>query len=291
MITNADIHIRDPFVLPVADEGRYYLFGSTDRDVWTDQGGEGFDVYVGEDLAAWDGPHAAFRPPVDFWGRFNFWAPEVHAYRGKYYMLASFKAHGVCRGTAILAADSPLGPFVPHSNGPVTPRDWECLDGTFYLDPHGRAWMVFCHEWTQVTDGEICAMMLREDLTAAWDDPILLFRASDAPWVVSFRDSGGMVTDGPFLHRAENGWLLMLWSSFTKSGYAQGVAHSRSGEIIGPWEQEPDPLYISDGGHGMLFGAFDGQLTLSLHTPNATPHERPIFLPVREDDGRLEVIT
>ena len=54
-------------------------------------------------------------------------------------MFASFKAAGVCRGTQILVADHPKGPFVPHSDGPVTPRDWECLDGTLYVDPGGKS--------------------------------------------------------------------------------------------------------------------------------------------------------
>ena len=29
-------------------------------------------------------------------------------------------------------------PFVPLSDGPVTPADWECLDGTLYAAADGR---------------------------------------------------------------------------------------------------------------------------------------------------------
>lgn len=43
-----------------------------------------------------------------------------------------------CRGTQILRADKPEGPFVPLSDGPVTPADWECLDGTLYVAADGR---------------------------------------------------------------------------------------------------------------------------------------------------------
>lgn len=58
-------------------------------------------------------------------------------------------------------------PFVPLSDGPVTPADWECLDGTLYVAADGTPYLVFCHEWLQVKDGEMCAMPLTPDLTAA----------------------------------------------------------------------------------------------------------------------------
>jgi arabinan endo-1,5-alpha-L-arabinosidase len=166
MITKENIQIRDPFVLPLIGEGNYYLYGSTDKDIWKGRA-TGFDVYHSKDLEHWEGPFPAFRPPADFWSDTNYWAPEVHEYKGKFYMFATFKAEGVCRGTQILAADNPLGPFIPHSDGPVTPRDWECLDGTFFIDKHDIPWMVFCHEWVQISDGTVCAIQLSENLDKA----------------------------------------------------------------------------------------------------------------------------
>src|SRR6185436_5786395 len=105
------------------------------------------------DLAHWDGPFPAFRPPSGFWADRNFWAPEVHFYQGRYYMFASFKAENVPRGTQILVSDTPQGLFLPMSAGTVTPPDWECLDGTFFLDANNAPWIIFCHEWVQVGDG------------------------------------------------------------------------------------------------------------------------------------------
>jgi arabinan endo-1,5-alpha-L-arabinosidase len=37
----------------------------------------------------------------------------------------------------------------------------------------------------------------------------------------------------------------------------------------------------------MLFRTFDGDLQLALHTPNETPRERAVFLPIEEANGRL----
>lgn len=284
----SDIHVRDPFFLPVASEQRYYLYGTMGEYTWTESG-VGFDGYTSADLQNWEGPFPVFRPPADFWADRNFWAPEVHVFRGRYFMFASFKARGSCRGTQILAADSPRGPFVPLSAGPVTPPDWECLDGTLFVTPEGQPWMVFCHEWVQVGDGEICAIPLTDDLTSAAGEPLVLFRASQAPWAQPLNSKGrkGYVTDGPWLHRRPGGGLFMLWSSFSVGGYTIGVAHSPSGQLSGPWQQVAQPLYSGDGGHCMTFRDFAGNLWLSLHHPNETPHERPKFLPLSEDELRV----
>ncbi len=288
----ADIRLRDPFILPVPEQGRYYLFGTG----WRLPKGPGFMVYQSTDLQTFLGPQVAFRRPEGFWSDRDYWAPEVHRYKGRFYMFASFKAKGVCRGTQILSADAPAGPYRPHSKGPVTPRDWECLDGTLFVDEAGRPWMVFCHEWLQVGDGEMCAMPLRSDLSQADGPPILLFRASEASWVIESgkkrKGSGptGRVTDGPFMHQTASGALLMLWSSFGKRGYALAVARSKSGMLRGPWIHESKLLYENDGGHGMIFRTHDGTLMLILHQPNKGPHERPRLFPLEERGDRLAIL-
>ncbi|NOY80117.1 MAG: family 43 glycosylhydrolase [Kiritimatiellaeota bacterium] len=286
-----DVRIRDPFIVPVPGDKVYYMFGTTDPNCWGDVPGVGFNVFASRDLETWTGPQPAFRPPPGFWADHNFWAPEVHRYRGRWWMFASFKSTGRPRGTQILVSDHIQGPYCPVGDGPVTPPTWECLDGTLYVDPAGKPWMVFCHEWVQVQDGEICAMRLSSDLHRAEGDPILLFRGSDAPWAPHPPNKKDYVTDGPFLYRAETGDLLMLWSSFGASGYAVGTARSTSGRITGPWIQDPEPLFAHDGGHAMVFRTFDGRLMLALHKPNRTPLERPRFLPLVEQDGRLRLAT
>lgn len=291
MLRNIDIHIRDPFVLPVAEEKQYYLYGTNGPESWTNSA-SGIDYYTSSNLQSWEGPFPAFRPPAGFWADRNFWAPEVHVYRGRYYMFISFKAEGVCRGTQILAADSPCGPFLPISDGPVTPRNWECLDGTLYVDANDQPWMIFCHEWVQVGDGEICIIRLSDDLKSTIGEPQLLFRASEAPWAQEINSKGrkGYVTDGPWLHRLTSGELIMLWSSFGAGGYTVGIAKSMSGEVLGTWRQLPEPLYAGDGGHCMVFRTFDGQLLLAYHRPNPSPDERPFFVPLCKNDTSIEIV-
>ncbi|YCK80760.1 glycoside hydrolase family 43 protein [Arthrobacter sp. D3-18] len=282
------IQIRDPFVVTLQESGQYLLFGSTDKNIWSGPA-TGFDCYRSNDLMTWEGPIEAFRPPHGFWSREQYWAPEVHEYQGRYFMFATFTAPGRSRGTQVLSAAKPEGPYEPWSNGPVTPRDWECLDGTLHVDHEGAPWMVFCHEWKQVQDGTIMAQRLSPDLRHAAGEPIFLFSASQAPWtraldVPSARDKElpVYVTDGPFLFRLGSGKLIMLWSSFGDQGYSMGIAKSESGTVLGPWSQETEPLWGTDGGHGMIGRALDGSLFLTLHQPNNSPEERAAFFPLRE---------
>ena len=276
-----EINIRDPFVL--LQDGTYYLYGTRGSTCWGEA--TGFDVYTSRDLENWEGPISCFENDGTFWADQNYWAPEVHAWQGAFWMFASFKSETRHRGTAILRADTPMGPFVPWSDGPVTPPDWECLDGTFFADEHGQPWIVFCHEWVQAGDGEILAMPLTGDLRAAAGEPRLLFRASEAPWVKKIRHSSGAegyVTDGPFLWRDRNGRLLCLWSSLSETGYTQALAVSDTGSIDSHFSQLP-PLFDRDGGHGMLFRRKDGMLMLTLHSPNEHLKERPRFIPMNQE--------
>ncbi len=294
-----EITIRDPFVYRDDEQQCYYLYGTTDLHP---PGGKvlvpgvGFNCWKSTDLTNWEGPMHAFRPPEGFWAEHQFWAPEVFKYRGAYYMLATFKAHERYRGTQVLRADSPEGPFLPISEGPVTPDDWQCLDGTLYVDTDGAPWMIFCHEWVQVYNGGMWATRLSEDLTRAVGRPQHLFNAAEAPWKKkqAWPDKGGehpfpiYVTDGPWMYEHSNGSLLMLWSSFGDKGYAMGLARSTTGTILGPWEQMDQPLWKEDGGHGMIFETFEGEKRLVFHTPNQRYDERAVFYRIAETADGLQ---
>lgn len=289
-----EIQIRDPYILTVESEKAYYLYGTTDKNCWSDTA-KGFECYRSTDLENWEGPFDAFIPDKDFWADRHFWAPEVHIYKNKYYMFASFKSADKCRGTQILTADNPKGPFKPISDKPVTPENWECLDGTLYMDKQGQPWIIFCHEWTQIVDGEMVAMRLSDDLSETVGEPIKLFSASQAEWTrgsvhnVNGKDQEVFVTDGPFMYTTKNGELLMIWSSGSKTGYAIGVARSKSGRVDGEWTHDADLLFGENGGHGMIFKGFDGKLYVTLHSPNKTPNERPCFIEIEEIDNKLRI--
>ena len=280
-MTFKDINIRDPFIL--THDGKYYMYGTRAKLTWDHNlNGYGFDVYVSEDKENWQGPISIFEKQEGFWGQYDYWAPEVHYYNGKFYMFASFKGDGYHRGTAILVCDTPNGVFKEHTSGAITPSDWECLDGTLYVE-NGTPYIVFCHEWTQVHDGEICALQLTPDLKNPVGEPILLWRASQATWRYDHSGQGDYVTDGPFLIRNGND-LVCIWSSFSKGEYVEAISRSDNGSVLGNWTIDDKLMYEKNGGHGMIFTDLCGELNFVYHTPNETPNERPAINKITLDD-------
>jgi beta-xylosidase len=298
-ISVRDVHISDPYVLADTKSKKYYVYSSNFniRNLKSSRKKNCFYVIESPDLINWSEPILVFDPDADFWGPNDYWAPECHIWKGKYYIFSSFRGEKTYRRCQALVSDSPLGPFKPIRNEAVTPEGWQCLDASLYVDKQGKPWMLFCHEWTQVQDGQIAAIQLSDDLGEATGPPIILFRASDAPWRedrLGYMPEQGMtwisgfITDGCYAHRMQDGSLIMLWSNYSRHGYAVGYARSLSGEIQGPWEQEPIPLYVMDGGHAMLFKRFDGQLMMSFHAPNH-PHsaKRMLLFEVEEQGSKL----
>ncbi|MFJ5303416.1 glycoside hydrolase family 43 protein [Streptomyces sp. NPDC088350] len=298
-----DMPLHDPFV--VADDATrtYHLYTSNDPSV-SGVEGVGTMIYRSRDLRDWTRPDVVFLAAEQskLWASDGGWAPEVHAWGGRYYLFTTlhdedsplpvpptgrwgtpFRLANHLRGTITAVSESLLGPFtVVDPTRPTPPEHLMTLDGTLYVDPSGQPWMVYAHEWLQTVDGTMEAIRLAPDLTGTIGDPVFLFKGSDASWIGEQIPAGvphqlpPYVTDGPQLHRAPGGSLLMLWSTYEKNvvgadgtltgGYVQTYAVSKSGAIEGPWEQRR-PLVREDSGHGMLFRTFEGRLMMILHRP------------------------
>jgi GH43 family beta-xylosidase len=290
-INLSDIRVRDPFILADHASKTYYLYARRGNRQHKDGLGLGVEVYTSKDLAKWSAPVLVFeRPKSGFWGGTDIWAPEVHQLGKRYFMFVTFPGREGGRGTQILRAERPEGPFRILGDTANTPPEQQCLDGTPWMDADGTNWLVYCHEWCSIKDGTVRAVQMTDDWTARNGESILLFRASEAPWVRPFQP-GNFVTDGPFFYRTKGGKLLMIWSSFRKGGnYALGVAESAGGSVKGPWRHLPDVLFGKDGGHGMIFRDFAGDLLLCLHQPNGGNRERAHLFNLKEDDDRLALL-
>jgi GH43 family beta-xylosidase len=242
--------------------------------------GSSFSVYVSTDLENFEGPFVVFDGKKEnFWGTCDYWAPELHVYNGKSYLFGSFKADGKNRATQILMADNPLGPFKPISDKPQTPEEDMCLDGTLWVED-GTPYLVYCHEWVQIYDGEICAVRLSDDLSKPVGKPFKLFKASDNPFAYHIRELNGnkcYVTDGPFLIK-NDGKINLIWSSFDKDlNYV--ILTAEADTITGEWKHLP-PKYNFDGGHSMIFTDLNGKEKISFHAPNEANKERAQFLDI-----------
>lgn len=297
MSTLADIQIRAPYIVADAVERVYRLYGTTGFGGPRDAP-HGISVRKSRDLREWSEPHPVLTritgpQEADF-----YWSPRVHYYRGRWYLFATF-GHGVsvlkprARYSSIFVSDSPDGPFVPHSDGPVTPLGWLAIFGTLFIDRDEQPWLAFCREWVQTRNGEVHAIRLGPDLKRATGETQLLFRAGEAAWSLSQKSElgeGYRVADAPWFHRNADGTLLLLWSTFGQGGYLTGYARSSSGSMAGPWIQSPEALPLTDSGHPMTFRTLDNQLLLLLHSPNKPGTERARLRRLREVPGGLEIV-
>ena len=284
--------LRDPFLL--LSNGIYYMYGT---GVGQNNDWDGTDwVCYKNDSGRLDGEWKKIEKSISVAPKYaikNRWAPEVHEYKGSFYMFTTyFSSKTNHRGCTVLRSASPEGPFEEISDGHLTPADWDAIDGTLYVDKEGQPWMVFVHEWTSTDDkiGRMALARLSDDLSSFISEPVELFRADDPSW------TDRMVTDGCFLYDTADGGLLMIWSNFEKDGYCVGIAKSENGKIDGKWIQQDTLLFSKaisgdyDGGHGMIFTDKDGAKYLCLHSPNnpqGDRHETPILVPIKEENGTL----
>lgn len=88
----ADIHIRDPFILPDAKTGTYYMYRSSGIRNGKGETIGGVEAFKSKDLVNWEGPIRVFTVPEDNWITGDVWAPEVHRYKGKYYLFATLNS-------------------------------------------------------------------------------------------------------------------------------------------------------------------------------------------------------
>ncbi len=291
MIIKVDVgSMRDPFIL--VEDDAYYMYGSgpsenDDKDtVWTC-----YKNTSGRLDGEWLKVDGFVQFPED--AVKNRWAPEVHKYKGKYYLFATyFSAQRGKRGCSILRADKPDGTFREITDGHITPPEWDAIDGTLYVDEDNTPWMIFVREWTCMDDnvGRMAVARLSDDLTHFTSEPIELFRADSPSW------TDCNITDGPYMYKTRENSLLMLWSNFENNCYCVGVARSENGKVDGKWIQE-DKLLFSEklsggdqGGHGMIFTDRDGQKYLSLHTVNwnnGDKYNKATFIPVSEYNDAL----
>ncbi len=266
-----DINIRDPFILN--ENGVFYLYGTRAKNFG--KGVSGFDVYTSTDLKEWSSASECFNSAQNGLNRGVNWAPEVYRYKGAYYMFATFTRENGLRGTYVLKANNPMGPFKKHSKGAVTPYDWECLDGTLYIDESGSPYLIFCHEHTQIIDGAVCYIRLNDDLSESIGAAQYIFSGSTPDWADKKPEGEHYITDGPFVYNTTRGSLIIIWSTFVNNKYAQCVAKSDNGKISGRFSH-PKPIITNDGGHGMIFKSGDN-LILTYHTPNKSGYEHPAF--------------
>lgn len=287
-----DIRIRDPFIL--LDGDVYYLYGTIDEN-----NARSLYVHKSRDLVTFEEPTVIYTLTEDSWATRDLWAPEVHCYRGKFYLFLSMLGKDNLRGTEISVSDSPEGPFVPLTGKPATPAGQSCIDGTLYVE-NGVPYLVYSHDWPDCYReeegayvGEIAAVQMSEDLTETVGEPFLLFTSKEAKLSgehpTHCRWGGKEIvrygSDGPFVTHLSDGRPFLLWSPIPDGNYV--VLGAVADSIRAPFRHCDTPVFSDNGGHPMVFCDRDGVRKLVIHWPEVYWHENARILPLREEGGRL----
>lgn len=271
MFKREDIHIRDPFVF--VKEGKYYLLGTTGDDPW----GRASDLtlYVSDDLENFE-RKCVMVTDGSLDGYTNIWAPELHEYRGRYYLILSVFRDDLGRGSIIFVSDGLDSNFKMLTGRYVTPEGWGCLDATLFVYKN-KPYLCFSNEWTSpITndgDGSLFIAELKEDLTEICGEPKKIVSGKNSGIAIEVGGFGhrGYIAEGPWLYE-ENGNISLLWSTLSKTGYTVVKSVSKGG-VFGEYGFEKI-IFDNDGGHCMRFIDLNGTTQITLHQPNVTPNER-----------------
>ena len=275
-MNRSDLHIRDPFVL--VHDGKYYLLGTTGENSWGK--GSNLVLYESRDLETFAEKCVMVQPQY-LAGYTNVWAPELHEYRGKFYLIFSVFREDKGRGSVIFVSDGLNGEFKPLTGEYITPAGWGCLDATLFVY-RGAPYLCFSNEWTTpITgdgDGSLFIARLSEDLTAIAEQPKKIVSGKYSGFAVQIGEEGkttGYVAEGPYLYE-EGGKIVLLWSTFTESGYSVIRNVSENG-VYGDYAFDKK-LFEKDGGHCMRFTDLQGKSHIVLHQPNTSPLERAVLI-------------
>lgn len=125
----------DPSVV-VANDGRLFLFPTTDNRDWEKQ--FGWSCYSTTDLVNWTNHGVIFSNENSKWGTHKAWASDIIERNGKYYFYYYFNNGGGGKGgVGVAVADKPEGPFKEITEQRLCAGH----DPAVFGDDDGRYWL------------------------------------------------------------------------------------------------------------------------------------------------------
>ncbi|MCD2422262.1 glycoside hydrolase family 43 protein [Niabella pedocola] len=245
--------VADPTIF--YHKGVYYLYGTNGHNA-----DKGFTAYTSTDLRTWKAAGQVLTPGEAF-GTRGFWAPQVFAYNGHFYMAYTANEH-----IAIAVADHPLGPFKQKEVKPLDAPVRMIDPFVFFDNGHIYLYHVRLQEGNRIFVAEMDATLQHIKEATARE----CVHAAE-PWENTAAAKWG-VTEGPTVFKkGKRYYMLYSANDFRNPDYAIGVATSTA--PAGPWKKEDGNPIISKkntgfngSGHGDLFKDKKGNWQYVLHT-------------------------
>lgn len=246
-------YFADPFVL--AWEGEYYAYGTSEELLQPD--GRVFPVLRSRDLATWE-PLGGALEPLRFPERDAYWAPEVAARDGRFYMYysASGGDGDETHRLRVAVADHPAGPF-RDAERLLLPEEGFTIDAHPFRDPKDGRWYLFYAK--DFFDGRVgtgtAVVALNDDMLSVAGPSHPVVRAT-ADWQIYERDRSLYGQTWPAWHTVEgpsvvhhDGRYYCFYSGGPWNSDRYGVSYGVADEVTGPYRDD-----ASEAGPAVLRG-------------------------------------
>lgn len=224
-------HVRDPFILKV--ENTWYMTGTLPPYGMAENQADrtkGVPLYKSSDLLQWEFVDYIVKTPdqsENRWYSERFWAPELFAHNGKYYVTVNCSAlDGSNHGFLFAVSDSIEGPYtIMNPNAPVALGN----DAHLFADDDGQIYLFASGIWMAKFDLEnLCFLSSVKQIISPIPD-------SDA-WNA---ERPGVGFEGPYVLKHQ-GRYYCFYSTWAR-GYEIGVAVAD--DINGIWTMYDNPMY------------------------------------------------
>ena len=280
-----DGYFADPFLARF--DGEYIAYGSGDPTVPT----RGFEALRSSDLQTWHAAGTVFSGADPSLGN-SYWAPEVAAAEGRFWMYYSV-GHGIVgHHIRVAVADSPLGPF-EDTGVNLTPEEDFAIDAHPFLDADGARYLFFARDVLEADrPGTQLAAKRMTGMTTVEENSTTIL-APDADWqiyerarLMYGRELDWHTLEGPTVVRRSDGYhLFFSGGSWESDGY--GVSHATATSPLGPWHHAPldraDVLSsaitgLIGPGHNSVAALPDGTDVIAYHAWNRRRTERQMYV-------------
>ena len=279
-----DGYFADPFVLPW--DGGYLAYGTS-----APVDGLVFEVLHSEDLAHWTRVGGALEPVSAGLGS-DYWAPEVVAAEGRYWLYYSVGFGDRRHHLRVASAESPLGPFRDLGVN-LTPEELFAIDPHPFCDVDGRWYLFYARD---VLDAErvgthlaVAELGTMSSLLGA-GQPVL---APSADWQIFERGRAiyNRVCDwhtleGPNVRRHHDSYVC-IYSGGSYLGEGYQVAWASAPSPLGPWTEPTGersrllatvPGRVRGPGHNSVVTTRGGADMLVYHAWNADGSRRQLCI-------------
>jgi arabinan endo-1,5-alpha-L-arabinosidase len=256
-----DGYCADPFVLRHATG--YTMYG-TAPEAMAD--GRLFQQLTSDDLSAWTDAGGALEPLAEALPGTEYWAPEVVAIDGVYWMYYSAGKGDTAHHLRVATAAAPTGPF-RDLGVDLTPDLPFAIDPSPFLDADGAWWLYFATDRLQgERPGTVIAVARLTTTTSLGEHRIVLTATADWQRYESDRPIYGGVYDwhtleGPQVIRHEGRyWRCYSAGNWHNHGYGVGLATSDHPD--GPWQPYGDgATFLNSAATGLIGPGHNSLLT------------------------------